>query len=44
MSANAKIGVYCGRAAERRETAIVQGVEWLVPVNLPKRLGFGGFG
>src|SRR5208282_2916309 len=38
-SANAKIGVYCGRANERSKTAISLGMEWLVAVNLPKRLG-----
>src|SRR5208283_552703 len=37
-SANAKIGVYCGRANERSKTAISLGMEWLVAVNLPKRL------
>src|SRR5208283_4436719 len=42
-SANAKIGVYCGRANERSKTAISLGMEWLVAVNLPKRLGFAGF-
>jgi hypothetical protein len=42
VSANAKIGVYCGSAARRRKSAILLAVEWLVAVNLPKRLSLWG--
>jgi hypothetical protein len=38
MSANAKIGVYCGRVANRDNRATTRGWTGLAPVNLPKRL------
>lgn len=38
---NAKIGVYCGRPAQREKTAISVAWRGLVPVNLSKWLGHG---
>src|SRR6267378_2125370 len=38
-SANAKIGVYCGRTALRKKGVLLRACSRVAGVNLPKRLG-----